>query len=163
MPLLVRIVRPYRWYREPAQSLLAVGDVPADSLADLNSTDATLSVYELDEDRNDLKMVLAAFGCTRGRADDVGYLVFDSDILPNLGISLKETLGNTPDSEANKRHRDLADLTGNKIVGLARELLTKGEDPETFLKAEVISTLKEGVAGGRIPKERVPEKIRTLL
>lgn len=158
------MVRPPRWYRDVAKAWLEAGDVPADPLADLNTTGNRLSVFLVSDSRADVSQIVAAHASTRAKPDDTGYILFDSEVLTRADISVSDhETGATADKEANARHRDLVDLSGKKLVALAREILNSREEPETLLKEDVVEILKAGVASGRIDTARLHEKVRRAL
>ena len=165
MPRLVRVVRPSRWYRERAVSLLDQGDVPSDCLGDLSTVDSRLSVFALEDDGRNLEAIVAAQASTRLKPDDAGYIVFDSAILGTVGIVLEHSpaTGRTPDREANSRHHDLVGLSGSGLVRLARELFLRGEIPRTLLRDDVIRVLREGVAEGRVDSNRMSKGVRDVV
>jgi hypothetical protein len=65
--------------------------------------------------------------------------------------------GQTPDSGANSWHRDLVDLSGTKLVKLARLILENGESG-TVLKKRLEQLVEEG-----IQQSELPEKCRTKI
>jgi hypothetical protein len=57
----------------------------------------------------------------------MGYVLFDSELLSAAGITKQVVKGTTPDGGANGWHRDLVELSGNKLVALTRMMLEHGE------------------------------------
>ncbi len=151
MPLLLRTVRENRWYKAPAAALLREGDVPADPVGDLTTTKNALSVWHVEPDRSNLERVVRAVAIGKAKLDSAGWVLFDSDLLGPLGIGLVEdSRGATKDEAANAWHRELVDLSGNKLVGLARKILEHGESG-TVLKKRMAELVEDGVRNSELP------------
>ena len=157
MPLLLHTVRQARWLKEPAAEWLRSGDVPADAVSDLRTTDNKLSVWEVAEDRSNLERIVRAIAVGRHEIASTGYIIFDSALLTEVGIDSMREKGATQDATANEWHRDLVQLSGNKLVALTRGVLERGESGVVLKKR-----LLELVAAGVEAKE-LPEKCRAML
>ncbi len=149
MPLLLRNVRQYRWFKEEAAPFLAVNDAPADPLGDLPTQKNLLSVFEVAQDRSNVERIVRAVAIGRDKIMDTGYVVFDSDLLPAAGIEVRESLGTTADKGVNAWHRDLV-VSGNKLVALTKAILLNGESG-TVLKLRLLELVEEGTRNGQIP------------
>jgi hypothetical protein len=156
MPLLLRNVRENRWLKSVAVPWLAIGDVPADPLGDLATKENRLSVWEV-IDRSNVERIVRALAVNRDKIADMGYVLFDSSLLTAAGINTLTENGMTPDEEANNWHRDLIDLSGNKLVILTKLILEHGESG-TVLKKR----LEQLVADG-IEQKQLPEKCRSKI
>jgi hypothetical protein len=158
MPKLLRKVdKQYRWYKADAQAHLDAGDVPADPLADLRTTENKLSVFQVAEDDSNIERIARALACGRQKLDDVGYVLFDASVLAKASIELDPIEGKTDDSVINQCHADLINLTGNKLVALARLMLLEGES-NTILKKRIVQLVEEGLSSKELP-EKVREKL----
>lgn len=158
MPLLLRMVRENRWYKAEAADWLQRGDVPADPIGDLPTRKNQLSVYEVMPDRSNLERIVRALALTKDKVADTGFVLFDSELLPELGINTSASEpGQTPDREANGWHRDLTDLSGNRLVALTRAILERGESG-TVLKKRLTELVLSGIA-----EKQLPEKCRLKL
>lgn len=157
MPLLLRTVRENRWHKSEASQWLEAGDVPADPLGDLATSENRLSVWEVAVDRSNLERIVRALAVTRQKIADMGYVLFDSDLLANAGIDTLEESGTTPDEGANPWHRDLIELSGNKLVTLTKLILENGESG-TVLKKRLEQLVEEGVE-----QKQLPEKFRAKI
>lgn len=152
MGLLLRTVRHSRWLKDSARPWLERGDVPADSLADLPTTDQTLSVWSIESDRANLERVVRAVAVGKQKLDHSGWVLFDSAILEPLGIGLVEVEGRSKDKGANSWHRDLVDLSGLKLVGLARGILLNGECG-VVLKKRMAALILAGIEANHLPPD----------
>ena len=151
MPLLLHSVRENRWFKEDAAPWLERGDVPADAVSDLRTTGNELSVWELESDRSNLKRIVCALALGRSEITASGYVVFDSAPLAGIDIGISaEKPGGTPDKGANKWHRDLTNLSGNKLVALTRAILQHG-DTGTVLKKEIQEQIQLGIREKHLP------------
>jgi hypothetical protein len=158
MSKLLRKVRQNRWYKDEAAPLLARGDVPADPLGDLNTSQNKLSVYQVDEDLANVERIARALALSCHHVDNVCYITFDSSLLTEASIEFDHTdEGGTYDHAVNKCHVDLINLSGNKLVKLARLILSEGES-DTILKKRINELIEEG-----INSKELPEKVRDKL
>lgn len=151
MSLLLRTVRENRWYKEPAAAWLQEGDVPADPLGDLATTQNTLSVWQVEPDRSNLERVVRAVAIGKQKVADAGWVLFDSDLLEPLGIAVKDVPGATKDAHANQWHRDLVDLSGSKLVALARAIFDHGESG-TITKKRMVDLIEQGIKQHDLPQ-----------
>jgi hypothetical protein len=154
MPLLLRNVRENRWLKSEAAPWLAKGDVPADPLGDLKTSQNRLSVWEV-LDRSNIERIVRALAVSSQKLADMGYVLFDSSLLATAGINTVAENGTTPDEEANNWHRDLIDLSGNKLVILTKLILENGESG-TVLKKRLEQLVVDG-----IEQKELPEKCRS--
>jgi hypothetical protein len=132
MPLLLRTVKQNRWFKAEAKPFLANGDVPADCLGDMSTSENLLSVWELEENRSNLERVVRAVVIGRNNIENMGYIIFDSSVLAGVGIEILNNPGGSADSGANVWHRDLR-LSGNKMVALVKAILESGEEAGQIL------------------------------
>lgn len=156
MPLLLRTVRQNRWLKDAAAPFLANDDVPADPVCDLGTQQNLLSVWEVAQDRSNIERIVRAVAIGRDKIASMGYVVFDSGLLPAAGIEIRENRGTTLDEGANAWHRDLV-VSGNKLVALTKAILRHGESG-TVLKKNLWQLVYEGIRDGQLP-----EKLRKKL
>jgi len=159
MPRLMRMVgKVNRWFKSDAQPLLDAGDVPADPLGDLRtSNNGKLSVYQVGQNLGDVERIARALALGRDKIDNVGFVLFDISLLEKASIELDQTDGKTPDPAVNKSHVDLINLTGNKLVTLTRLILLEGETG-TVLEKRIVKLVEEG-----LDSKELPEKVRQKL
>ncbi len=84
-------------------------------------------------------------------------MLFDVSVLSKASIELDPNDGKTLDSVVNKCHADLINLTGKKLVALARLILLEGE-LDTILKKRIVQLVQEGLSS-----EELPENVREML
>src|SRR5688572_11894063 len=103
MALLLFVVKKAnRWYRdEVAERWLASGDVPADPIGDLRTTENQLSVWEVAQDRSTVHRIVTAVASGADEPSPRSYVLFDSGLLPQIGIATSDQeRGKTADREA---------------------------------------------------------------
>ncbi|GEM_PF-642040 len=165
MPTLLRQLRKKnRWFINAPLDWLEEGDVPADSLANLETKDNLLSVFQIDGDvEKNIKRIAAAFAgqSQKGANEEFECVIFDSAVLGEIGITYVKSEGETPDKEVNSWHYDLIELSAAKLADLAKHLLPNSE-PHRILAKEVLSSLIESGANDMIDWEKVtmPKKER---
>lgn len=162
MPLLLRkLDRRVRWYKERVAPWLEMeGDIPADPLADLRTTDNALSVFLVEDSRVNLDRIAVALASKRNHLKNLDYLLFDFQVISESNIEVKISKGDTLDDQVNDCHRDLVGLSGLKLVALARAILTSNYKTGRFLPEQILGPLNEAVSSGRIDREKLPDGIR---
>ena len=88
MPLLLRTVRQNRWLKDEAAPFLAIDDVPADPVCDLQTKQNLLSVWEVAQDRSNIMRIVRAVAIGRQKIANMGYVLFDSGLLPAADIEI---------------------------------------------------------------------------
>ena len=157
MPFFLRKIQKRKWDRTPDLAWVPQGDLPADPLYDLRTEENQLSVFMIRDDRSNLDQVVVAIAAKWERLDNFDYALFDQETVARLRIDLHETAGDTPDAAANRWHRDLVNLTGQKLVALAVAIWACGER-QRKLQKEMKRLLAEAVSSGRIdPNALTPE------
>ena len=119
MPRFLRVIRKGRWERYPKIPWLLPGEIKADALRDLQTSENALSIYRADDESAANKICLA-IAATRETFGSLDYAVFDAAELPPIGIEPTRTIGETPDPEVNRLHYDITTLTVEKVSQLAR-------------------------------------------
>jgi hypothetical protein len=155
--LLRKVKKQNHWFKADAVSLLEKGDVPADPLSDLNTSQNKLSVFQVDEGHVNIDRVARALALGPDHIDNVGYVIFDSSLLTQASIEFNHTYGGTVDPVVNECHIDLINLSGNKLVKLAHLILSEGES-DTILKKRIKELVEEGINSKELP-EKVREKL----
>ena len=161
MPLLLRGVDKRRWdWPGAAFPWLSAEEYPAAPFADLR-TDARsdLSTWEIAGDRRNLLRVIIALAAGKQNAEKFDYVLVDQRLLVPLAITMKVTRGKSPDLEANGLwHRDLVELTGDKLVELVRLLRDQGVI-DRVPERRIAQLLREALRVGQIDRTRVDERL----
>ena len=161
MPLLRKITKP-KWYDLP---WLPAGDVPADALVDLRTQKNELSVWRVEPGEGNLNAVIAALASNKtDRLDNLDYVLIDEEVVTNLGIQYVKTDGDSPHSDANSRwHCDLVELTGAKVLGLAREMKRRQAEHKRVQHTAVRDILKAALQAGALQRASVNEGLLAAL
>ena len=157
MSYLLRKIKGNRWLKIPKED----NNFPADPLADLNTTSNVLSVYYIDQENRDINIVIAGIAITKP-IENFGYaLVKLSDVRPD-GFEIIENPGTTPSKETNQLHREIINLTAEKLVKLAK-LIHRSPKKTTVLKREVENIVKDALLHNKPDKERIKPELREKL
>ena len=128
-------------------------DAQADALSSLRTKDNRLSVWRIDDDRGNLRRVVAALAAGRDFLDKLDYAVIDRQALDSLGIRVIKADGSSPDDGANQRwHHDLNRLSGRRLVALAVRMRS-GLARES--KISVRALITESIHSGFIARSRL--------
>jgi len=153
MSLFLKKVQNSRWTRPSPAPWLPEHDVPADCFVDLESKDCRLSVWTVTEDRSNLERIVAALSGTRQYVQNFDYALIGTAVVERLGIIVLQCPGDTADREANERwHYDLVELTGEKLLALARAISLRGER-DRFYERDIESFLRRGINEGKLTVE----------
>ena len=102
---------------------------PPDCFIDLRTSQSTLSVWLIEDDKSNLLDVVAALAIEGGDIDHFHFVLAPIDRMPK-GSSLTETDGKTPYIAARKFHRTLSGLTAQGIIEFVFAVLEGGEAPD---------------------------------
>lgn len=156
MSYLLRKLKGSRWaFTNPDNE----SEFPADPLADLNTLTNSLSLYFIEDKRRDLKKVIVGLATTREHVENMGYALIKLDDMKNEGFEVIENLGTTPYAEANTLHRELTDLTAEKLTKLAR-LIHKKAFKTTAFKAEINMYIDNALKRKKLEVSRITKGIR---
>lgn len=155
--LLRKIDNKVNWDQEPEELKWLYGEIPADLLNDFSTKDNRISVYELDQDQENLERIIAALASNREKADKLDFIIVKKKIIENLDISMEQKNGATPDFEVNGFHIDLAFLTGNKLNKLAREFWLNGEIYR-YTPPRILKIIANSFNNGHIPVEHIKKQ-----
>ena len=162
MPFLLRTVRKARWYQHPHKEYpwLVAGELQADALLDFVTEHNSLSVWVIDDNRENLLRVIAALAANRDKPSNLDFALIDERTVSDFVISVEETPGDTADDEVNKWHLDLVKLTVSKLVKLVNATKT----PERVPAKNVSRLIIDSVTSSHIDtaKVRNPDLLKRL-
>lgn len=145
MSFVLRQVRKNRWYKDEAASLLSVNDVPADPLGDLQTQSNKLSVWLIDDKKSNVDQIVTALAAGRDAPSNLDYALLDAKYLKRSRLKIKHSEGGTLDNSVNEYHSDVTELSGIRLVRLARVFLRFAEIkriPEKNVKELVQQAIK---------------------
>jgi hypothetical protein len=148
---------------EDEKSWLAAGQLRADALQDIATEGNELSVYLVEEEKEELiNRIIGAIAANRERVDKVDYIIFDAAILAKLKITVLPTPGATLDSVVNDCHRDLVQLTATTLADLGNSMQRDGRIRRKQDK-EVGRLINSCLKAGYMDEGRLAESIRIKL
>lgn len=158
MPYLLRKIKKSRWY-QPSLPWLANNEIPADPLADLQTTDNSLSVWMIEDDKANLQQVLAAIAANRDHLANVDYAIIKDELVPQL-IKREQTRGKTVDDSANDSfHLEFKEVSASKLLDLAKAIFDHGEK-KRILSKDVGKLIKKAVQEGKIAEAKLTDSIK---
>ena len=148
MPFALRKIKKQRWFpNEP--SWLKNNDFVADPLADLNTSQGSLSVWKIEDDQSNLAMIIAALASTLEHPSHLDYALLDIQEILNASFKLEPRRGDTKYPEADRYHLDIIELSASKLVALCHLMLQKAAK-DRFSKPKVKQLLIDAVKQGKI-------------
>jgi hypothetical protein len=158
VPLLLRKIRKSKWYKNDAVSWLNEDENQADALGDLVTSNNTLSVWLVEDDKSNLDQVIVALASTSDNISNLDYALVKVDLLLNIGIKIESKEGLTPYSKANKWHRDIEEMTATKLYKLA-EIIFIHSDIARVSQKDILNLIKVAVQKEEIDKAKLKEGI----
>jgi len=162
--LLLRKIRKGRWYKEPQPSWLCADDIPSDPLGDLVTSENSLSVWYIDDERANLRDVITAMAANRDHVSNFDYVLVGLEDVLSLNLKLESTEGGSPNKEANRRwHRDVIELSSAKLGQLAKLFYQKGQRDrvqEKIVRSMILTVLGEG---DKIDKSKLSSSMQDSL
>jgi len=162
VPLLLRKIRKNRWYTNNAPGWLREDEIQADTLGDLVTTSNTLSVWVVEDDKSNLDHIIVALASSCDNVSNIDYALFNIDLISESDIKVETKEGLTPYAKANPSHRDLVELTTNKLFKLAK-LIFVHSTRERVKEKEVLNLIKNAVNNGQIDPTKLKEGISKKL
>lgn len=158
MPFLLRTLRKNKFVEELQPEWVPQGDLQADVLKDLQTSSNKLSVWQIDDECTNLSRVLAAVAATKNFLANIDYALVDIDVIAELGLTMSETPGEVPDEVASESHRDLVQLSAEKVTELARAISDRAT-LERHSKTQVRKTLIHSIDAGYIDESSLKENL----
>jgi hypothetical protein len=148
----LRAIRQRRWFTYPDIDWLPQGELQADALLDLRTVGNSISLYEIRDDSDELR-IATALAANRDNVDVIDYAVFEDSQFTELDLAVSQSVGETPDATVNSLHYDLLNLTARQVGGLA-EVISNGAHTRIPRKT-VSSLLAEAIEVERLDRERI--------
>lgn len=164
MTYLLRTVNKNRWYRDKSFEWLEEGDVPAETLCDLPPKSNQLSVWEIDNEENNLERLLTALAANRDKLDKVDYLLFSPDIVSQIKIDTSRIDGILPDKDVNKWHVSLQNLSANQVADLVTCIwLSPTTQSHRLMSKQVANLIVSAIMSGHISIDALKPKLREAI
>jgi hypothetical protein len=92
----------------------------------------------------------------RGKFERFDYVLFDEAMASSFGIKAVSVLGDSPNAQINSFHRDLTEISAQRLVEFA-EVLLQQQQFGNVGERDIITSIIEGLKKGHIKKTRVRE------
>jgi hypothetical protein len=122
VPFLLRSIRKAKWYENPDLPWLSQNELQADALQDLKTDSNTISVWYIVDDHSNKERIITALAATRQYAVQFDYFLLKEHYIREINIKIVERQGDSPDNSINSWHRDLVELSAEKLMLLARSI-----------------------------------------
>lgn len=142
-----------KWAELAESNFWNKGDCPPELLSQLYDNSEGISVYSVDDDK-DINRIIAAISLDWGTFKDCGYAVFSDQDLKTIGLELKNTKSFTFDEDTNQRHRDIVEISGQKLIKLVALVSNKAK-LGMMTKEEIIKNLKQFLADDTFSRSRM--------
>lgn len=163
MPLLLRKIRKSKWYKNDSVPWLKQNEIQADALGDIVTSSNTLSVWLVEDDKSNLEQVIVALASSCDNISNFDYALINVDLLKlNVDIKIEMKEGLTPYSRANSWHRDLVEITTNKLFKLAEAMFIHSPR-ERVTEKTVLNWIKNAVQNGHIDRTKLSAGITKKL
>lgn len=162
MPHFLRQINKSKWYRNPGVPWLGEGELQADALRDLKTTGNELSVYHVQEGETNLVQIITALAAGRDSVANFDYALISQEVVTTLQIKVKQSPGETRDATVNEWHRDLCELSADKVMDLARAIQNEA-DKRRILGKKLLGHLREAIRSGRIDRDRLKPQLKAKL
>ena len=143
----LRKVRRGKWVKNPVADWPEDSGLHCDALDDMQTRECSLSVYAI-MDAADSQRVAVALAATREEISLMDYAVFEGSSLESLGITIRQTKGDTPDIDVNELHYNLGNLTVKRLAQLTE--IVSAVDPVRIPRGDIKTLLCEAARDGRL-------------
>jgi hypothetical protein len=162
MPKFLRKVQ-YKTNWDPRgefSKYLPHGEAPADALRDLSTRENALSVWEIDDQGENLERVLAAIASCGDHIQKIDYVIVDSKHLDDLALAREKKTGDTHDQHANETwHFDLINLSASDLGRLANRMLLHGR-PERVQDKTLLPLLAKSIENKFVDPQQLRPDLR---
>jgi len=169
MAFLLRIIGSRRLWFDPLGDWLPPNKVVADVFhRGLRTTEGNLSTYFVAvdnyqnnvEDPPEVERIVAAYACTRNKIQNVDFVMIPTDALEATGLEYKESDGNTADDAVNSWHRDIIELSTEKLSRFAELILSFEQFSKRVGEKRIDEFVKSGIKQGNIDPNAIDIQLR---
>lgn len=162
--MLLRKINRARWLPLEDSGWLPNGEIPADPLSDLATSQGRLSVWVISPDRSNLDRVIGALAGNCDYLSNVDYVLFDEGLVTQLGLKTTRAPGNSPDSEANGNwHQDIVELTAARMAALAKAVYAFAKPGDRRSPKQVRRLLEDAIRNNWVDRSRLKETLASRL
>jgi len=151
------------WDRTQFPSWLKEGELPSCIVRDLRADDNALSLWEISDDKSNLLDIIAAFVSLRKDIKyDFDYALLSANHLDELSFAPSKKLAKTAYRDMNHYHRDVSNLSINKVVYFAY-LLSKHGSFDRMGWKEIEAQLKDAYKRGQLDLKKMKPGLKQQL
>ena len=155
MPLVFRKIKKSKWYKNDAVRWLGPDDLQADAIGDLKTRGNCLSVYFLEKgDDGSLERLVTGLAANRKDIEEFDYALFPDTAVSDLAIKVTSEEGDTPDSLVNSWHRNLVQLSAQKLFDLAN-VIRLTSTKQRVLGKRIRAMLIDGLVANQIARDKI--------
>jgi len=123
-------------------------------MQDLRTDSNTISVWHIVDDHGNKDRIIAALAATRQQATNFDYFLLEEHYIREINIRIVETQGNSPDNGINSWHRDLVELSAEKLMALAK-VIQQHAQIERILDKDISHFLAQAMLAGRFDAKKI--------
>ncbi len=151
------------WDRDLFPKWVGPDDLPSCIVGDLQAEGNTLSVWEILDNEANLSQVITAIASRHpGSRAYFDYALLKLDFINDVNFSLSKEDGKTPYGDANLYHRNLSNVSLQKVVYFAH-LLCKNGDFRRAPWKEVKKSILDAHTKGKLDLSRVRDGLKKEL
>lgn len=164
MPYFLRaIYNNTKWDKNQFPTWLAEGDLPSCIVRDLRADDNALSLWEIPDEETNLPQVIAALASNRKiLIDNFDYALLSTSYVDDVNFICSHKNGTTPYTDMNPYHRNLSNLSMQKLIYFAHLLCKYGHFRRKGWK-ELRALLLDAVNNNKLDLNKVPEELKQSL
>ena len=163
MPFLARQIKQARWLSAIESFDRGGSDIYPDCLGDLATKESAISLWLVEDDQSNLDEIVCALAACREAVDSLDLLLLPSSIPTSIG-TVSVSVENSPYPEAyNNWHRNLGDLSGQRLIQLARYIVSGDQHPKRIKKDRVGEILLSRFQAGKLKVDLLNKKLRGQL
>lgn len=162
MPLLVRKINKAKWFQTDLENTF---DVTADAITNcLRTTKNTLSVWKI-ENEEDLENAILALVANQDHLDTIDIVILEESTLIKYDLSIIATPGDTPIDHLINTHRDIAELTYDKLGNVKDHIVERirKEKVKRYTVGSLKKILRKAIEDGHLKKSDLKESIQKKL
>lgn len=163
MPILVRRINKAKW--EQIINENDATDSSADAITNcLKTTNNDLSVWKIETvEQLDDAILAMITGGQQVKLSTLHYVLINEELLIEKGLNIAETEGDTTVQDLKKNHRDITNLTYNRL-GIVKSLilnsLAEDKNQEMFItKSKLKVFLKKSMEDGKLKKSDLNKEL----
>jgi hypothetical protein len=157
MPFLLHTIRKIKWSYDPDIRWLQLGELQADALVDIKTTDNALSMWFIEDDRSNLERVIAALAANQDYPANIDYALINLSDIAGNGFKLEKTKGETADIQVNSWHHDIVELSAGRLLQLA-QVFQSAAEKQRVPKPDVHQFLLRGINQKHLDPQRIKIK-----